>query len=90
METINDAKVSKAYLGGMLWAAFGVQIISDSVAEWQLDSVKEYAWKFKEDEIEHSTQTSSEKENQKNLWKQWIDQTTKGFKDVLTREGRMK
>lgn len=88
MEIINDAKVAKTYLGGMLWAAFGVNIVSESVAEWQLYSVKEYAWKFKEDETEHSTLTSSEKKNQKKLWKQWIDETVKGFKEVWMREGR--
>ena len=44
---------------------------------------------MKEDEIEHSKLTSAEKEEQKRLWKQWIDETTKGFKDVLKREGRM-
>ena len=45
---------------------------------------------FKEKEIDHSSLTLAEKENQKKLWKQWIDITTKGFKDELKRVGRMK
>lgn len=33
--------------------------------------------------------TPAEKDEQKRLWKQWIDETTKGFKEVLKKEGRM-
>ena len=28
-------------------------------------------------------------ENLEELWKQWLDETTKGFKEVLRREGRI-
>ena len=80
---------AKAYLEGMLWAAYGVIVISGNVAEWQIDAVKKYAKKLKEEEIDHSSLTPSEKENQKELRKQWIDETTKGFKEVLKSEGRM-
>ena len=73
----------------MLWAAFGVRIFGDNVTEWQLDAVKESASKLKEEEIKHSPLTSEEIENQKQLWKQWIDETTKGFKDVLKASGRL-
>ena len=34
---------AKAYIEGVLWAAYGVRIIGGTVAEWQIDSVKEYA-----------------------------------------------
>lgn len=85
-QSVNKAK---AYLEGMLWAAFGVKIFSGNVAEWQIDAVKKYAKKLKEEEIDHSSLSSAEKENQKELWKQWIDETTKGFKEVLKSEGRM-
>ena len=33
--------------------------------------------------------TPTEKENQKSMWEQWIDESNKGFKDVLMRVGRM-
>ena len=79
----------KAYLEGMLWAAYGVKIISGSAAEWQIDQVKECAKKLKETEIDHSALTLTEKENQKHQWKQWIDATTRGFKDKLKEEGRL-
>ena len=73
----------------MVGATFGVRIFSDNVAEWQINAVKKYATKLKEEEIEHSALTPAEKKNQKRLWEQWIDGTTKGFKEVLRREGRM-
>lgn len=79
----------KAYLEGMLWAAYGVKIISGSAAEWQIDQVKECAKKLKETEIDHSALTLTEKENLKHQWKQWIDATTRGFKDKLKEEGRL-
>ena len=79
----------KAYLEGMLLAAYGVKLINGSAAEWQIDQVKECAKKLKEAEIDHSTLTQTEKENLKHQWKQWIDATTHGFKDKLKVEGRM-
>lgn len=89
MKTIQEVNPALAYCEGMLWAAFDVRIFSDNVAEWQIDAVKKYAKKLKDEEIEHSELAPAEKANQKTLWKQWLDETTKGFKDVLKREGRM-
>ena len=43
MKTIPNDNMAQAYLEGMLWAAFGVRIFSDNVAEWQIDAVKKYA-----------------------------------------------
>lgn len=80
---------AKAYLEGMLWAAYGVKIISGSATEWQIDQVKECAKKLKEAEFDHSTLTPIEKENLKHQWKQWIDATTHGFKDELRAEGKL-
>lgn len=80
---------ARAYLEGMLWAAYGVKIISGSAVEWQIDQVKECAMKLKEVEIDHSSLSPTEKENQKHQWKQWIDATTHGFKDKLKEEGRL-
>ena len=90
MITINDINPVVTYLKGMLMAAFGVKVISADAEEWQIDAVKELSLGFKEKEIDHSSLTLAEKENQKKLWKQWIDITTKGFKDELKRVGRMK
>lgn len=89
MNTIQEVNPAQAYCYGMLWAAFGVRIFNDNVAEWQIDSVKKYAKKLKAEEIEHSDIAPAEKENQKKLWEQWIDETSRGFKEVLRRERRM-
>lgn len=89
MKTMNEVNHAQAYLEGMLWAAFGIKIFSDNAMEWQIDAVKKYATKLKEEEIEHSSLKPTEKEDQKTLWKQWIDETTKGFKEVLRREKRL-
>ena len=79
MELKKDVNPALAYLEGMLWAAYGVKVISCDAVEWQIDAVKECAKELKEKEIEHSSLSPTEKENQKRLWKQWIDETTKGF-----------
>ena len=89
MITIKDVNPAQAYLEGMLWAAYGVKVISGPVAEWQIDNVKESALKLKEAEIDHSSLSLTEKENQKHQWKQWLDTTTQGFKEVLRSEGRV-
>jgi uncharacterized protein YnzC (UPF0291/DUF896 family) len=90
MRTIDKVNIAQAYIEGMLWAAFGVRIFSEDVAEWQIEAVKKYAKNLKDEEIEHSALTAAEKDEQKRLWKRWIDETTKGFKEVLKKEGRMK
>ena len=89
MKTIKDVNPAQAYVEGMLWAAYGVKIFSCSVAEWQIDQVKECAKKLKEADIEHSALSQTEKENLKHQWKQWIDATTHGFKDMLKEERRL-
>ena len=87
MKAIKDVNPAQAYIEGMLWAAYGVRIINGTVAEWQIDKVKECALKLKEAEIDHSSLTQTEKEEQKHQWKQWQDSTTQGFKDKLKEEG---
>jgi hypothetical protein len=51
--------------------------------------VKECAQKLKEAEIDHSSLSQAEKEDQKRQWKLWLDSTTQGFKDKLKEEGRL-
>jgi hypothetical protein len=46
MDIIQDINTAKAYLEGMLRAAFGVKIIDCNVAEWQIDATKECAKKL--------------------------------------------
>ena len=60
-----------------------------NVTEWQIDAVKKYAKRLKTEELDYSVIAHAEKEQLKRLWEQWIDETTKGFKVVLRREGRM-
>ena len=90
IKTIHEVNPALAYLQGMLWAAFGVKVISTDAHEWQIDAMKEYVLKLKETEVDYSSLSIAERENQKKLWEQWIDTTTQGFKDELKRVGRMK
>lgn len=89
MKTIKDVNPAQAYIEGMLWAAYGVKNINGTVAEWQIDKVKECAQKLKEAEVDHSPLSQTEKEEQKRQWKLWLDTTTQGFKDKLKEERRL-
>lgn len=89
MNKIDDINPAQAYMVGLLYAAFGERAFSGYAVEEHIEAAKEYAKKRKEEEIDNSTLTPTEKENQKRLWKQWIDETTKGFKDELKRAGRL-
>ena len=89
MNMMKEVTPAQAYLNGMLYAAFGERAFSGDAVEEHIEAAKEYAKKRKEEEIDHSTLTPTEKENQKRLWKEWIDETTKGFKDELKRAGRI-
>ena len=89
MNKIEDINPAQAYMVGMLYAAFGERAFSGDAVEEHIEAAKDYAKKRKEEEIDHTTLTPTEKENQKRLWKEWIDETTKGFKDELKRAGRI-
>ncbi len=89
MDTNHNIDTAKGYFEGMLWAAYGVRIMSGSVAEWQIDLVKECVKNLKEAEIDHLALIQTEKENLKQQWKQWIDATNHGFKDKLKEKGRL-
>lgn len=80
---------TKTYFDGVLLAAFGIRAIGGTVAEWQIDSVKESVLKFKEVEIEHSMLSENEKNELKHQNKQWLDTITRGLKDKLKEEGRL-
>jgi len=67
MDSNHNIDTAKAYLEGMLWAAYGVRVFSDSVAEWQIDYVKECAQKLKEAEIDHSALTPNRERESKTL-----------------------
>ena len=41
MEVKKDANPALAYLEGMMWAAYGVKVISCDAVEWQIDAVKD-------------------------------------------------
>ncbi|MBQ6284199.1 MAG: hypothetical protein IJK70_05345 [Bacteroidales bacterium] len=41
MRTIDNVNIAQAYIEGMLWAAFGVRIFSENMAEWQIEVVEE-------------------------------------------------
>lgn len=77
-----------AYIEGMLCATYGVNLIGGFVPEWQIDAVKKYAQKLKE-EIDHALLTSTEKDNQKRLLERWFEVTAQGLKDELRRKGRL-
>lgn len=51
MRTVGKVNPAQAYIEGMLWAAYGVRIFSENVAELQIEAVKKYAKKLKEEEI---------------------------------------
>lgn len=86
---MKEVTPAQAYLNGMLYAAFCVKVISCDAVEWQIDKVKECAQKLKEAEIDHSSLSQTEKEDEKRQLKQWMDSTAQGFKDKLKKEGRL-
>ena len=45
--------------------------------------------KITEQQIDHLTMSSSEKEELKNQWEKWLDATTHGIKDELRAEGEL-
>ena len=80
---------AKAYLDGMLWAAFGSALYFGKVADWQIEAVKKCASILKEAEIDHSVLSDTDKVELKRQWRQYLDSYTQGLKDELRKEGRM-
>lgn len=45
----NSVNPAKAYLDGMLWAAFGSALYFGKVADWQIEAVKKCASKLRKE-----------------------------------------
>ena len=77
------------YYAGALRTAITSCFINGRISEQQIDFVKEVISKFREAEIDHLAITTTEKDELKNQWKQWLDATTHGIKDELRAEGKL-
>ena len=64
MNKIEDINPAQAYMVGMLYAAFGERAFSGDAVEEHIEAAKEYAKKRKEEEIDHSMLTPTEKEKE--------------------------
>lgn len=78
-----------AYTEGAFRAAIASCFINGRISEQQIDLVKEVISRFRETEIENLTVPSSEKEEMKRQWKQWLDAMAHGIKDELRVEGKL-
>lgn len=78
-----------AYTEGAFRAAIASCFINGRISEQQIDFVKEAISRFREKEIENLAVQSSEKEEMKKQWKQWLDATAHGIKDELRAEGKL-
>lgn len=77
------------YYKGVLAAFLGTNLFSGPVSEWQIDMVKEAISHYCESQIERSSYTSQEKENQKHQMKQSLEVYIQGVKDELNAKGRL-
>lgn len=77
------------YFTGAFRAALTSCFIEGRISEQQIDFVKEIVSRFREAEIENSSISISDKDEQKKQWKQWLDATTCGIKDELRAEGKL-
>ena len=85
----NQVNIAKAYLDGMLLAAFGINIFRYNAFEWQIDEVKLCALNLKKAGIDHSQLSAKEKENMKRQWETWVETVSRGYKDTLRLAGRL-
>ena len=77
------------YYAGAVKTALASCFINGKISEQQIDFVKEVISKFREAEIDYLAISASEKEELKNVWRQWLDATTHGIKDELRAEGKL-
>lgn len=75
------------YCAGAFRATITSCFIGGKIPEQQIDFVKETLSRFRETEIDQSSNT--EKEEMEFQWKQWLDATTHGIKDELRAEGKL-
>lgn len=79
----------KSYLEGALKASFGAQLFCGNVSESDIDYIKELVSKLRESEIDRYPMENSQRKALKQQSKEDLDLFTKGFKDQLSREGRL-
>lgn len=73
----------KAYLEGYIQSKVTECLIRGKVLSSDLDKVKEMAVKCMEDYVSHQSLSDEEKENVKEIHKQWANMVLKGIKQRL-------
>lgn len=81
--------MNEQYFKGVFVAYLGANFMVGTIAEWQIDVIKEYISHYQEAVIEHSMLSPQEKEEQKRQMKQSLELYIKGVKDEMRAQGRM-
>lgn len=81
--------MGELYFRGVLAAYLGSNYITGPVYEWQIDIVKKSISRYCENNIDHSSLSYQEKEEQKRQMKQELEVYIQGVKDKFRQDGRL-
>ena len=81
MEKLED--ICAAFLEGYFYAKITEQLIIGKIQSQDLDKLKKTAVECMKDYIEHSQFSNEEKEELKNIYEHWAEETLKGIKQRL-------
>ena len=81
--------MGELYFRGVLAAYLGSNYITGPVYEWQIETVKESISRYCENNIDHSSLSYQEKEEQKHQMKQDLEVYIQGVKDKFSQDGRL-
>ena len=81
--------MGELYFRGALAAYLGSNYINGPVYEWQIETIKENISRYCENNIDHSSLSYQEKENQKHQMKQSLEIYIQGVKDKFRQDGRL-
>lgn len=77
------------YFFGVLAAYLGANFMNGVIQEWQIDVIKDNLSHYSEAQIDHSSLSYQEKEEQKRQMKQSLEVYIQGVKDELRAKGRL-
>ena len=75
--------ICTAYLEGYFYAKITEHLITDKIQNSNLDILKKTAVECMKDYIEHADFSNEEKDELKNIYEHWAEETLKGIKQRL-------
>lgn len=83
MKKLKPKDICVAFFNGYMYCTITEQLINGKIQSLDLDKLKKMAVECMKDYIEHADFSNEEKDELKNIYEHWAEETLKGIKQRL-------